>query len=138
LLQVTGAEPPVAEALLTVSEAAKRLRLSIYTVYRHCAVGRIAHLRLGGVIRIPESALQETGQAASRRSPTKSAREPTVRRRNGRAAFRAVEFEVAAALRSGWTMFRIFQEKRERLQMSYAQFTRYVKPLREALRRDRR
>lgn len=56
------------------------------------------------------------------------------RRRNGLAAFRAVELEVQAALRAGLTVLAIYEEKHERLGMSYAQFARYVQPLRKALR----
>lgn len=55
-------------------------------------------------------------------------------RRNGLAAFRAVELEVQAALRAGRTVLDIYREKRERLGMSYAQFARYAQPLRKALR----
>jgi len=69
LLQVAGPETPVPEALLTVAEAAKRLRLSKRTVYLHCEVGRIAHLRLGNTIRIPESAIAALLQAGRRGAP---------------------------------------------------------------------
>lgn len=55
-------------------------------------------------------------------------------RRNGLAAFRAVELEVQAALRAGRTVLDIYREKRERLGMSYAQFARYAQPLRKAFR----
>lgn len=56
------------------------------------------------------------------------------KRRNGLAAFRAVELEVQAALSAGWTVLAIYEEKRDRLAMSYAQFARYAQPLRKALR----
>ncbi|MFO0583237.1 MAG: TraK family protein [Anaeromyxobacter sp.] len=56
------------------------------------------------------------------------------KRRNGLAAFRAVELEVQAALRAGRTVLDIYREKRERLGMSYAQFARYVQPIRKASR----
>jgi len=55
-------------------------------------------------------------------------------RRNGLAAFRAVELEVQAALRAGRTLRAIYDEKRERLGLSYVQFTRYARPLRSAVR----
>jgi len=55
-------------------------------------------------------------------------------RRNGLAAFRAVELEVQAALRAGRTVLDIYEEKRDRLAMSYAQFARYAQPIRKALR----
>jgi hypothetical protein len=56
------------------------------------------------------------------------------KRRNGLAAFRAVETEVAAALAAGQTVLAIFEEKRARLAMSYSQFARYAQPIRKALR----
>jgi hypothetical protein len=55
------------------------------------------------------------------------------KRRNGLAAFRAVELEVHAALSAGRTVLSIYEEKRDRLAMSYAQFARYVQRLRKAL-----
>jgi len=55
------------------------------------------------------------------------------RRRNGLAAFRAIELEVHAALDAGRTVLAIYEEKRDRLAMSYAQFARYAQPLRRAL-----
>lgn len=56
------------------------------------------------------------------------------RRRNGLAAFRAVEAEVTAALGAGRTLVDIYEEKRARLAISYAQFARYAQPIRRALR----
>ncbi|HEY6005590.1 MAG TPA: TraK family protein [Anaeromyxobacter sp.] len=56
------------------------------------------------------------------------------KRRNGLAAFRAVELEVHAALSAGRTVLAIYEEKRDRLAMSYAQFARYAQPLRKALK----
>lgn len=56
------------------------------------------------------------------------------KRRNGLAAFCAVELEVHAALSAGQTVLAIYEEKQDRLAMSYAQFARYVQPLRKALR----
>ena len=55
------------------------------------------------------------------------------KRRNGLAAFRAVELEVHAALTAGRTVLSIYEEKRDRLAMSYAQFARYAQRLRRAL-----
>jgi hypothetical protein len=55
------------------------------------------------------------------------------KQRNGLAAFRAVEVEVHAALDAGRTVLAIYEEKRDRLAMSYAQFARYAQPLRKAL-----
>jgi hypothetical protein len=56
------------------------------------------------------------------------------KRRNGLAAFRAVEAEVRSALDAGWTLVAIYEEHQQRLAMSYAQFARYAQPLREAAR----
>jgi hypothetical protein len=61
-------------------------------------------------------------------------RTPWRKRRNGRAAFRAVESEVRAALCAGWTLVAIYEEKRARLGISYAQFARHAQPFRDALR----
>jgi hypothetical protein len=61
-------------------------------------------------------------------------RSNTRKRRNGLAAFRAVETEVAAALGAGRTLVDIYEEKQVRLAMSYAQFARYAQPIRKALR----
>ena len=57
-------------------------------------------------------------------------------RRNGLAVFRAVELEVQAALSAGRTVLAIYEEKQDRLAMSYAQFARYVQPLRRALKAE--
>ncbi len=96
--------------------------------------------------RAPGSAAEEiqkraADQAAALRgdlevsSPANAA---SPKRRNGLAAFRAIEAEVHAALSAGRTVLAIYEEKRDRLAMSYAQFARYAQPLRQALRRDRR
>jgi hypothetical protein len=58
---------------------------------------------------------------------------PWRRRRTGRAAFRAIEREVRAALCAGRTLIAIYDEKQSQLGMSYAQFARYAQPFREAL-----
>jgi hypothetical protein len=62
---------------------------------------------------------------------------PDRRRRNGLAAFRAIESEVRAALLAGLTLISIWEEKRLRLGMSYAQFARYAGPLRADLKSQR-
>ena len=51
-----GAREPVA-ALLTVEETAAVLRCSPATVYRHVGTGVLPALRVGGLIRVPPSAL---------------------------------------------------------------------------------
>ena len=62
---------------------------------------------------------------------------PDRRRRNGLAAFLAIEAEVRAALLAGFTLISIWEEKRIRLGMSYAQFARYAGPLRAELKGQR-
>jgi hypothetical protein len=62
---------------------------------------------------------------------------PDRKRRNGLAAFRAVEEEVRAALIAGFTLVSVWEEKRLRLGISYAQFARYAAPLRAELRGQR-
>ncbi|MGB8932394.1 MAG: TraK family protein [Anaeromyxobacteraceae bacterium] len=59
------------------------------------------------------------------------------KRRNGLAAFRAVESEVVAALAAGRTVLAIFEEMQAGLGMSYSQFARYVQPIRKAVRSGR-
>ncbi len=43
--------------LLTVREAARLLRVSTATVYKLCARGELAHVRVLNVIRIPSGAV---------------------------------------------------------------------------------
>jgi excisionase family DNA binding protein len=43
--------------LMTVREAAVRFRVSTRTIYELCDGGRLAHVRLGHVIRIPENSI---------------------------------------------------------------------------------
>ncbi len=45
------------ERMLTVREAARRLRLCTASVYKLCASGQLEHARILNVIRIPERAL---------------------------------------------------------------------------------
>ena len=59
------------------------------------------------------------------------------KRRNGLAAFRAVESEVVAALAAGRTVLATFEEMQAGLGMSYSQFARYVQPIRKAVRNGR-
>jgi excisionase family DNA binding protein len=49
------AGPPA--RLLTVREAARLLRVSTATVYKLCARGELAHVRVLNVIRIPSGAV---------------------------------------------------------------------------------
>lgn len=63
-----------------------------------------------------------------------AARSNARKRRNGLAAFRAVEAEVTAALGAGRTLVDIYEEKQARLGMSYAQFARYAQPLRKVIK----
>jgi hypothetical protein len=66
-----------------------------------------------------------------------NAHRPDRKRRNGLAAFRALEPEVRAALDAGWTLTAIFELHQRRLAMSYAQFARYAQPFRQATRAAR-
>jgi excisionase family DNA binding protein len=43
--------------MLTVREVARALRVSTATVYKLCARGELAHVRVLNVIRIPEGVL---------------------------------------------------------------------------------
>ena len=52
--------------LLTCGEAAERLRVSLKTIYRLVAVGRIPALHLGRTIRIPVIGLEELIADAAR------------------------------------------------------------------------
>jgi Family of unknown function (DUF5338) len=54
----------------------------------------------------------------------------TRKRRNGLAAFRAVEPDVREALSAGRTLVAIYEELAPRLGLSYEQFTRYARPFR--------
>lgn len=56
------------------------------------------------------------------------------KRRNGYAAFRAIEADVRAALDAGWTLVAIYEVRRDQLAISYAQFARYVQRLRRVAR----
>jgi hypothetical protein len=58
---------------------------------------------------------------------------PTRKRRNGRAAFRAVEGAVSTGILAGRTVVAIYEEMRSRIEMSYSQFARYVQKLRKTL-----
>jgi excisionase family DNA binding protein len=45
------------EKLLTVKQTARQLKVSKATVYTLCAAGRLDHVRVMNVIRVPETAL---------------------------------------------------------------------------------
>lgn len=47
------------ELLITVREAAERVRLGKDTVYRLIAQGKFPHKRIGGVLRVPVKALEK-------------------------------------------------------------------------------
>ena len=46
------------ERLLTVKEAAERLRVCTATVYGLCKGAKLGHLRVGNTIRIPEAEIR--------------------------------------------------------------------------------
>jgi excisionase family DNA binding protein len=51
---------PVAPGrLLTVAEVAILLRVCKATVYKLCAIGKLAHVRVGNVVRVPPHALAD-------------------------------------------------------------------------------
>ena len=60
MLPAPGQSPPPAprERMLTVREVASALRVSTATVYKLCASGELAHVRVLNVIRVVASALQ--------------------------------------------------------------------------------
>ena len=62
--------------VMTCGEAAKQLRVSLKTVYRLVAVGRIPALHLGRTIRIPVSGLEELIADAAR-SPERGSQSVT-------------------------------------------------------------
>jgi excisionase family DNA binding protein len=67
------------ENVLTVKEAADRLRVSPATIYILCAQGRLSHLRVGtqgrGTIRVREVDLQEFIDEATVREEARPGRE---------------------------------------------------------------
>jgi excisionase family DNA binding protein len=50
-------KPDTSVAMLTVTEAAALLGVDRKTIHREIACGRLAHIRLGRVIRIPRDVL---------------------------------------------------------------------------------
>jgi excisionase family DNA binding protein len=44
--------------LLSVADAAKKLKLARYTIYRWASTGKIIGIRLGGVLFIPKSEIE--------------------------------------------------------------------------------
>ena len=65
--------PPVREALHTIREAAARLTLKESTLRKWVLTRRIGVIRLGGAVRIPESAIAEllAHGTRPRREPTR-------------------------------------------------------------------
>jgi len=56
------------ERLVTVREAAARLGVCTSTVYRLCAQGKLAHVRVSNAIRVPPIAVERLWHG-ERRSP---------------------------------------------------------------------
>jgi len=64
VLQTSGARRTAlvgVERLLTVKEAAERLRVCTATVYGLCKGGKLGHVRVGNSIRIPECEIGQLG-----------------------------------------------------------------------------
>lgn len=61
------------ETYLTVPEAAKELHVSRQTVHRWVAAGKLRAVRVGGVLRVPRSALS---QVAGEYKPGDQVRQP--------------------------------------------------------------
>jgi excisionase family DNA binding protein len=57
-LPENGGRHARSEQFLTVREVARRLRVSTATVYKLCARGGLAHVRVLNVLRIPAAAIQ--------------------------------------------------------------------------------
>ena len=55
--------------LLTVEEVAKRLRCHPQTVRRWIWVGKLGYVRVGGLVRIPETAFQRLLEEGGERLP---------------------------------------------------------------------
>lgn len=56
---MTPAEPPPAEHLYTITEVAARLRISKMSVYRLVRIGELDAIRVGHLLRISHSALED-------------------------------------------------------------------------------
>jgi excisionase family DNA binding protein len=67
LLPRTVAVSALPERMLTVREAARRLGVSTATVYKLCATGGLAHVRVLNAVRIPPAALAAAMAAAPSR-----------------------------------------------------------------------
>ena len=50
--------PNIDEKFYTVEQVAEKFTLQKNTVYIMCREGQLRHVKIGGVVRIPESALQ--------------------------------------------------------------------------------
>jgi excisionase family DNA binding protein len=67
-----GPAAPVPERYLTVREVAKLLHVATSTVYKLCAEGKLAHVRVSNAIRVHPSAVEASLAASGPRSgPTK-------------------------------------------------------------------
>jgi len=55
--------------LLTVEEVAERLRCHPQTVRRYIWSGRLSHVKVGGLVRVPEAALQRLIEESGEHPP---------------------------------------------------------------------
>lgn len=60
--------------LLTVEEVAYRLRCHPQTVRRFIWSGKLSHVRVGGLVRVPETALQRLIEEGGQRPPVDHAK----------------------------------------------------------------
>ncbi len=66
--------------LLTVPEAAERLKMSRQTIYSLCKAGKLPYIKVGGSVRIVESKLDEMIEsAAEANQPAAAPASPTRR-----------------------------------------------------------
>jgi excisionase family DNA binding protein len=72
----TGDAPvrPVPQQFLTVREVAKLLNVATSTVYKLCAEGELAHVRVSNAIRVRPSAVEAWLSTAGRRGTPTSGR----------------------------------------------------------------
>ena len=66
-MTITETVPPLPEKQLTAKEFAEWLRVSRWTIYGWIAEGRIRSVKIGRLVRIPESELERIIRVGERR-----------------------------------------------------------------------